>query len=48
LSPDKTYRVETLCTCSVWCVFLEKFFFFFLSGSGETRYSECRVWGDQI
>ncbi|CAI9577195.1 unnamed protein product, partial [Staurois parvus] len=27
LSPDKTYRVETLCTCSVWCVLLEGFFF---------------------
>ncbi|CAI9619852.1 unnamed protein product, partial [Staurois parvus] len=27
LSPDKTYHVESLCTCSVWCVLLERFFF---------------------
>ncbi|CAI9588728.1 unnamed protein product [Staurois parvus] len=25
LSPDKTYGVESLCTCSVWCVLLESF-----------------------
>ncbi|CAI9568306.1 unnamed protein product, partial [Staurois parvus] len=23
LSLDKTYRVESFCTCSVWCVLLE-------------------------
>ncbi|CAI9573024.1 unnamed protein product, partial [Staurois parvus] len=62
LSPDKTYRVESLCTCSVWCVWLEIFFFpgrvhcmqgpgrpyIVNAGSWETRYSECRVRGDQI
>ncbi|CAI9550366.1 unnamed protein product [Staurois parvus] len=26
LSPDNTFCVETLCTCSVWCVLLERFF----------------------
>ncbi|CAI9574518.1 unnamed protein product [Staurois parvus] len=30
LSPDNTYHVESLCTCSVLCVLLEKFFFFCL------------------
>ncbi|CAI9575369.1 unnamed protein product [Staurois parvus] len=24
LSPDKTYRVDSLCTCSIWCVLLER------------------------
>ncbi|CAI9545624.1 unnamed protein product [Staurois parvus] len=26
LSPDKTYQVETLCTCSIWCLLLDRFF----------------------
>ncbi|CAI9535308.1 unnamed protein product [Staurois parvus] len=27
LFPDQTYHVESLCTCSVWCVLLERFSF---------------------
>ncbi|CAI9557667.1 unnamed protein product, partial [Staurois parvus] len=46
------HRVESLCTCSVWCVLLERVFSSWEStlnaGTGETRYSECRDRGDQI
>ncbi|CAI9624545.1 unnamed protein product, partial [Staurois parvus] len=45
---------ESLCPCSVYCVWLESVFFSFErvhivnAGSGETGYSECRVRGDRI
>ncbi|CAI9537560.1 unnamed protein product, partial [Staurois parvus] len=56
LSPGKTYRLESLCTCSVCYVNIaRKVFFFSLeiayivsARSRETRYCECRVQGDQI
>ncbi|CAI9586435.1 unnamed protein product [Staurois parvus] len=37
LSPDKTYCAETLCTCSVWYVLLERFFFSWESACDQHR-----------
>ncbi|CAI9547080.1 unnamed protein product, partial [Staurois parvus] len=31
------YRVETLCTCSVWCVLQERVFFFCESACDQHR-----------